>query len=475
MNMKFPIALALLNLQQIPKITIVKMDKGNFTDLLSNKPFLNNKLLSEQLSRTKNCNNIPYYELFVIDFLKSAGFTVLDIYIIPELKPTKKDIYIGGSSKSSSNSSIISSIKSTSSSNRRKISKNIIYCNCYKYYLYTKTKTNIKNNIVKYLKNDKLYKLCLEELNRNQLIHSDILVVSHYKYNDILTNYFTNVNKISNELYNNKEKHDDLLNTGSINDYNIYVHKNINNITITKFLFFDRKIDYKLFACLLRNTNSNIKQKTIVGIIDLLSNEQFIIDDSKEERIVRFDWITKTGIFINNNYIIVSNGFEYKYNFRKGNKFLIYISETKLKEFKDLEAQAHKHDTSTIETESNTLREQIELIRRQLLTKLKQIYLKQRSEMITKKNDHELHKNNNIIDELYYINYVKYTDEIQQDFYDYEDKRDELYNLTRIDKKTEEKFLQKYYDTIKRYSYRLYFFTDSIRRKNYNYDLIISN
>lgn len=234
----------------------------------------NNFIFKEHLEPDrKQYNNLIFHEFCIIDLIRSTNnITIVDLICLND---------------------------------------NEFYPNCYNYY--TQEHLPRKKKMDKLL-NRKFYSSYINKLrgyfdpfaNNNKL---DIIILSHNKYNKKITEYFQYLNNYL--LVNNpKYKLVRYFNINYINLRNISINNTRNNN------------NFILIACFLRNTNDDINQKTIIGIIK--NEKQYIIDD----KLIMFNWINDNNDFINKDYINIDiTNFTYKFNFTKGEKFLIYINK----------------------------------------------------------------------------------------------------------------------------------------------------
>ena len=177
-----------------------------------------NIVIFNQVIKYNNCINLPLFQLYIIDFLKQLGFSVLDLLFLEDNK---------------------------------------IYLHWSKYYTYE----NIPFSTVEILKsfnNKNTYNSILAYL-KATFDKNDILIVSHYEHNETLREYFKrviNLTTIHNTTYKLFE---------ATNMYNT-LNYNFTTILINKRL-------YVLTACLFNHEN-----KQNLGFIQ--DNNQYIIKEN---------------------------------------------------------------------------------------------------------------------------------------------------------------------------------------------------
>jgi len=243
------------------------LNNNKFLEQLLKRLLLNNDhIIFKKLQEYNHCNNLPFFELIIIDLLKANGISVIDLFCLDG---------------------------------------NNYYPNLHKYYTYDNN-LNFNNN--KHLLNNSFYKSYLNDIYDINDKRLDILIVSHWIYNQQLTTYFNN---FKSELLKKYKKN--IL----ISKNNIGFNFKDFNITLN-----EKQINYNLIACILRNNNNDRQQKNILGII--YNSKQFIIDDTKDDIFVEFNWILDNQ-FNNETYIIIdANRNKYNYNFATGDKLFIY-------------------------------------------------------------------------------------------------------------------------------------------------------
>ena len=264
-------------------------NKSVFNFITNSYYYKNNLILSNQLNAYRDkCNNLPFFELFVIDFFKQLDIKVMSAICLPDKK---------------------------------------VYYNFHKYYCY-ENKSNIENyNLLssKLIADKELKETYKNELNDfiKNYTSNEILVVSHYNHNKQLTEHFTSFNDVllSTEI--------DIFKGFTNADQSIInIENNINTIE-----YKDRKnTSYTLLGCLLRNTNANEKQKTIFGYIDKDEKQHIILNRTNQPNNTKnINIIRKTDIIIDNQFVNKNitfrddDDFLYKYNFATSDKLLIYI------------------------------------------------------------------------------------------------------------------------------------------------------
>ena len=289
--------------------------------------------------------NIPYFELYIIYFLQFyCGLNVLDLLYLQSSNQNDEVYYYFHKYYNYNDSKIYNDIKY-----KNKVAKQ---------------KFNLKKNFKDYFNKNHLYFFKHNHRNmKNKML--DILVVSHYKYNKKLTNYYKELSEVQN---NNLLKYSNQINDKTLSDINRKILiLNINNISKNPIMYYSKKnkktiittkyicgtdIDlnkeFLLFACLLRNNNSNIKTKTIFAFIvynkpeyeyeidehnplttvkvSYSINSQYYIDDTNTNMAIKFDWVTDVSNFKNETFIITEDGFNYEYNFFTGDKLLLYMN-----------------------------------------------------------------------------------------------------------------------------------------------------
>lgn len=242
-----------------------------------NKNNITIKQILNQLVKYKTINNnLPYFELYFIKMLQlNSNKTIMDLVCLGE---------------------------------------NEYYPNCHNFYTYEHIPS--KKEVNKIITMD-LYKQYIYTI-RNYFSYSgaqklDFIMVTDYRNNNQLTTYFSLLKEL---LINKNSKY-------KLDNYS-YINKNNNNINeIINLVANNINTYFKLFACVLRNTNDNEKQKTIIGIIK--DNKQYILHNTLK---IEFNWVNDTQL-INNDYSTIDEtGFIYKYNFAIGNKLLLYYNNT---------------------------------------------------------------------------------------------------------------------------------------------------
>jgi len=254
------------------------LNNNNLEKLLKKYNPDKNHIIFKKLHEYNHCNNLPFFELFLINLLKNNNLSVIDLFCLDG---------------------------------------NNYYPNLHNYYTYDNN-LNFNNNIR--LLNNKFYKLYLNDINKyfstsNEKL--DVLIVSHYNYNEQLTTYFNSLKSNLLQKYNQYK----------LISKNNFDFKN-NKITEIRFIlpsqFINKNFKFKMIACILRNSNNDRQQKNILGII--YNFKQFIIDDTKDNIFVEFNWIINNK-FNNETYTINDdNSNEYNYNFATGDKLFIYIN-----------------------------------------------------------------------------------------------------------------------------------------------------
>ena len=290
------------------------------------------------------CQDLPYFELYVIYFLKNGcGLKVLDLLYLESSRQNEYD--------------------------------DDVYYFFHKFYnyndrlIFSDEKKKIKIAQQTFTETDQ------EKDNKK----FDIVVVSHHKYNSKLTRYFTELSKVrDNNLlkYSNKTSgyqpkniNKKLLLLNISHDYKDpprYYSETEKLKTIVKSTHIcgtdiDLNKEFLLFGCLLRNNNTTYtrtddgkikkgKTKTIFAYLTYDTPEykyeikaddpitpvtvsytiksQHYIDDTRFDgsQIVDFKWITELCRFANKTFIITENGIDYEYNFATGDKLLLYMN-----------------------------------------------------------------------------------------------------------------------------------------------------
>ena len=222
-----------------------------------------NNIIFKKLTKNIECsNNLQFFELYLIDLLK----------LIPKLRVIDL-VYL---------------------------EDNIYYPNLYKFYTYN---TTFNYNEVKPLLNDSYYETYKKGTNIENIGYIDVIIVSHYKYNKQITEYYNDLKK---ELFRKNPKY----------KLNFQYIQGINKDDIKELTYNNNK--FKLVGCLLRNDNQINKTKTIFGFIQ--DNKQYIIDETQINLLKEQEWVTDKQ-FIDNSFEITENS----YNFATGEKILIYI------------------------------------------------------------------------------------------------------------------------------------------------------
>ena len=239
------------------------------------------KLKTElELTKNRNCSNLPFFELFIINFLNRLGLNVMDI------------IYMDVSS---------------------------VYLYYSIYYTYEIlpdinfitqklfNATNIQKRLMKiqeYFLQDNLKKL-------------NVLVVSHYDYNHQLTMYFNALRALLDLL-------PEPMGIKASNIADNITELKFNNTNGSNYI----NRHFSLFACILRNYNATEKQKTILAFISSINRKQYIIHDLRKNNIIQeFVWL-RDNKFTEEELEITKDSFTYKYNFSKGEKILLYLNTT---------------------------------------------------------------------------------------------------------------------------------------------------
>lgn len=305
--------------------------------LISNENFLNS------LTRFKRKGDLPYFELYMIEFLKLMGANVVELVYFEDKR---------------------------------------IYSELHNYYDYTNNPT-ISDKMKEIITDDNLsitIKTKLDDYDkdknisvsnpkikseRKQLLTGkqktlDFIVLVHHKYNKKLTKYYDELIKVENKFVQRNDK----MNIGNNLNMIHYDDKDFTDetmITIHRTNYSERtNKQFKLVACLLRNNNYKENTKTILGFIDCYNakevftndvdnttsyfiaikwflDEQYIseqLDKKKgKEKNQKFNWLkveqntdtdTYKFSFTNKEIIINENGFDYKFNFATGDKLLLY-------------------------------------------------------------------------------------------------------------------------------------------------------
>jgi len=221
------------------------LDNDKLEILFKQKLIKNNHIIFTKLQKYNNCkNDLPFFELYLIDLLKNAKYSVSDIY------------------------------KST---------KNVYYSNIYKHYTFDK-EFNQEN-----------YNKLLIDTDLIEGSNPDIIFFYDFKSNKQLSNYFELLIESKAKLQETKD-----------NEINFFKNK------------------YNLFSCLLRNDKNDTFQKTLLAFI--YRTKQYIIDDTKPNKIIPFNWITND--FNNTDFKITdTDNNEYNYNFSKGDNIIIFIND----------------------------------------------------------------------------------------------------------------------------------------------------
>ena len=240
------------------------------------------KLKTElKLPENRNCSNLPFFELFIINFLNRLGLNVMDMFYMD-------------------------------------ISSVYLYYSIYYTYSILPDISYVTANLFSATNNKHRLNKIEEYFLQDELKKLDVLVVSHYDYNHQLTTYF-NALKV-------------VLDTLPEPPIGIKVNNINENITELKFNNTNGNnyinIRFYLFACLLRNYNADKQQKTILAFISNINGNQYIIHDLRKKNIKqKFNWLSSNK-FTNEELEITKKGFTYKYNFSKGEKLLLYVNIT---------------------------------------------------------------------------------------------------------------------------------------------------
>jgi hypothetical protein len=296
--------------------------------LISNENFLNS------LTRYKRKGDLPYFELYMIEFLKLMGANVVELVYLKDKG---------------------------------------IYSELHNYYDYSNNKT-ISEEMVEKINDENLSRTIQNELDyyetdknisvsnpeikseRKQYLTGkqktlDFIVLVHHKYNKKLTKYYDELIRIKNKFV----QRDDKMNIGNNLNMIHYEDKDFRDTqikTVHKSNYSERtNKQFVLVACLLRNNNYTEKTKTILGYIQFYSAKRIVPDDSDDtepydikitwllsnqfisEQKEQFNWLNvEQNIhtdrykfsFTNKEIIINENGFDYKFNFATGDKLLLY-------------------------------------------------------------------------------------------------------------------------------------------------------
>ena len=297
------------------------------------------------LDESITCQDLPYFELYVINFLKyGCGLKVLDL------------LYLESSRQ---NENIPSEYEDD------------VYCFFHEFYNY-----NDRLIFSDEEKKEKIAQQTFDETYQEKDKILDIVVVSHHKYNSKLTRYFTELSKVrDNKLFKYKDKQSENINKKLLllnisRDYKdppryYNVTKSWDTVIKTTHIFrpdIDLNKEFLLFGCLLRNNNTTytrtkdgkIKKgqtKTIFAYltydttpeykseikaddietsvtVSYTIKSQHYIDDTKtkDEKIVNIEWITRLCRFANKTFKITENDIDYEYNFATGDKLLLYMN-----------------------------------------------------------------------------------------------------------------------------------------------------
>ena len=340
------------------------------------KPNFSNSLMASSSSSL----DLPYFELYIIYFLKyCCGLQFLDLLYLESSKSKSiDDVYYFFHKFYNYNNKLIFSDEEIKKRIAQQIFKKTNFTEIFKDFFKNYLRWPKPGISIKYY--DRLL---------------DIVVVSHFKYNRKLTRYFTELSKVegnnllkySNEI-NNKQPSNitDKVLLLNISHYskesNSYYSQKKGKTIIKTTHICGRDIDlnkeFLLFGCLLRNNNTTFKRmpgmkiiqgktKTIFAyliydtpeyeikdgdtiipvIVSYSIKSMHYIDDTKQSKIVDFDWIsTPSSNFKDETFIITENGFDYEYNFATGDKLLLYMNVFSLTYNKILEIQSILFDKS---------------------------------------------------------------------------------------------------------------------------------